>query len=280
MAFLKDLFQIRIPGPNGMHGDARISEPVVNSQYMGYPGGSNTYVPTATTKPVSTGKRRRNRASNRGYAIGFTRSVYADFNPSDHPRGQPGNAGQFAPSPGASSGGSASKQKRPRGRVKGAAQAVAHATNVAATAARRVMYDVAMRAPQILNIWTTIFEGPEDLQKIGYNPSFGNTEHATYDPLKDATGVSAHLALNVGTKILGKAISWAKRRITGQPTQASRYSGSLDFMQAAEAYLALTNGILASFGMYNAVDVRQVAANMAHMFQQKSMRQSARAGAF
>lgn len=54
---------------------------------------------------------------------------------------------------------------------------------------------------------------PDDMRKFGYNPvSAGNEQQQIHDPLKAATGVSTHLAMSIGSKVLAKAFVWLKNR--------------------------------------------------------------------
>lgn len=80
--------------------------------------------------------------------------------------------------------------------------------------ARRAAYEVAYRSPQILGAWTAVFDGPDDLKKIGYNPSFSGADGPkTADPVKDAVGVPAHMAAGLVVKVGAAAVAWARKKL-------------------------------------------------------------------
>ncbi len=123
-----------------------------------------------------------------------------------------------------------------------------HVAKRAFDAAKRAAYEVALRMPDIVEVWTTIFDHPKDLEKLGYNPSFSGTAHRGHDALHQATGLSAHLASSIVVKILPKALAWAKGRLKGGRTDAARYA-AVDPTHLAEALAEILNAAGASVGL-------------------------------
>jgi hypothetical protein len=61
-----------------------------------------------------------------------------------------------------------------------------------------------------------ILDEPDDLKKLGYNPGFSGTDHAgILDPVKAATGLSAHTAASIAVQVLSRAAVFAKSRLSG-----------------------------------------------------------------
>lgn len=115
------------------------------------------------------------------------------------------------------------------------------------TFARRLVYDAALKSPQILQLYTDLIEGPEDLQKIGYQPfSAGLAGHQTPDALRDHLGIGAHTAMSLAARIGSHAIVWAKAKLAGNAREGI---DSGDLAALAELVHALLSAATEQFGL-------------------------------
>ena len=64
----------------------------------------------------------------------------------------------------------------------------------------------------------SILDNPDDMKKFGYNPTLtAQTDRgATNDPMSAQLGISTHFVTGIAAKMLGKAITFAKRKLKGQ----------------------------------------------------------------
>jgi hypothetical protein len=66
-----------------------------------------------------------------------------------------------------------------------------------------------------------VFDTPDDLKKLGYNPanSSGVANPNVHDAVRDATGISGHLAAKIAATVLTKALFYLKDKLKGTPAQ-------------------------------------------------------------
>lgn len=98
------------------------------------------------------------------------------------------------------------------GREHAAELADPQARQAAATVAGRLYETVAgwlfRLSPAVVAMAEGILDTPDDMRKFGYNPAALGTHHENGDPVKAATGVSAHLAMTIASHVL--ATAWVK----------------------------------------------------------------------
>lgn len=86
------------------------------------------------------------------------------------------------------------------------------------------VYSVAVLAtPTIMKVLPDILDTPDDLNKFGYNPTgfSGHGGQTHTDPIRDATGISAHMAASIASVVLAKAVLWARDKIRGKKSDDS-----------------------------------------------------------
>lgn len=137
-----------------------------------------------------------------------------DKHPRDHGRfsSKPGSPGTTDPHPAAVAAADGIESKLPPDTPPGVA---AKAKDLALTVAAKVYEKLVAATPALIQgmrALENVFDTPEDMQKFGYNPGFG-THHATGDPIAQATGVSAHIALNVASHVLSRAWLAVKKHL-------------------------------------------------------------------
>src|SRR6185437_123660 len=73
------------------------------------------------------------------------------------------------------------------------------------------IYGAMIRAtPRILELARNVLDTPDDFTKFGFAPTLSGTQHANVDPIREATGLSTHLVLNLTSKLLAAGYTWAK----------------------------------------------------------------------
>lgn len=88
---------------------------------------------------------------------------------------------------------------------------------------------------------------PDDMKKFGYNPaSHGGGGGGINDPMKNATGISTHIALSIGSKVASKVFMWLKNK--GKAAPATMDEGDV-FDQAAPTLAELYDLINRSIGL-------------------------------
>ena len=110
--------------------------------------------------------------------------------------------------------------------------------------------------------WEQPLDTPADLQKFGYNPSLssGTANPQTLDPVRNATGISTHLALNIASHVLAKGLTRLKSRSGGRTMAADA-----PWTDAAADWLGeLVNEVHAELGL-PAVDAAVIRAAVAKL---------------
>lgn len=89
-------------------------------------------------------------------------------------------------------------------------------------------------------ILDAFFDVPSDLAKLGYNPgtSSGTAGPRVLDSVKDATGISGHLAISIASKVIVKALFALKGAVKGKPKEMAADSGGPGAPGAAADWLA------------------------------------------
>lgn len=132
--------------------------------------------------------------------------------------------------------------------------------------AKRAVLEISMRTPQILTAWTDVFDHPDDLKKIGYNPGFsGVGGHATADPVKDSIGIPAHMAAGLVVKIGAAAIAYLKKKL-GTPSQPMAQQGDDDESEGLAAFSEYLAKVIAAankqFGITFPLSAETIAENL------------------
>jgi hypothetical protein len=79
---------------------------------------------------------------------------------------------------------------------------------------KQTVYQWAVNAsPYVMPIAEQIFDTPQDFQKFGFAPTVSGLAGAGADPVKAATGISAHLAVNIASRVMAYAFVKTKRRL-------------------------------------------------------------------
>ncbi|VTT98930.1 hypothetical protein : Uncharacterized protein OS=Desulfotalea psychrophila (strain LSv54 / DSM 12343) GN=DP1991 PE=4 SV=1: Phage_portal_2: 2_5_RNA_ligase2 [Gemmataceae bacterium] len=126
---------------------------------------------------------------------------------------------------------------------------------------KAALYTLAYHTPHILGLWTDLFDGPDDLKKIGYNPSFSGTDmrqHSTLDPVKDATGMPAHMACGLMIKVGAAAISAVRKKLG----VAESLPPGTDFARAGEFFHGLLAAMAEHFGLTPPPGADEIAAKL------------------
>lgn len=175
------------------------------------------------------------------------------FNEADHPRA---DDGRFGPGGGGAAAGPAPHPAdgvdlsgvaaSPEAKADpGLLARVRDAVGKGVDLARRAAYEVALKSPQIIAAWTGVFDHPDDLKKIGYNPSFSGVDGpGAADAVRDATGVPAHMAMNLLAKAVPAVIAQVKRRL-GVVKAMAEYDphAVAEFLHAILTHLAAELGL-------------------------------------
>lgn len=138
--------------------------------------------------------------------------------------------------------------------------------------AKRAVLEVSIRSPQILSAWTDVFDHPDDLKKIGYNPGFSGTGgHGTTDPVKDSIGIPAHMAAGLVVKIGAAAVAYLKKKLGATPAQMADDEPSDEGLIALSEFLAKVFGAAdQQFGVGFSVDAATIAKNLRALREEKS----------
>ena len=128
----------------------------------------------------------------------------------------------------------------------------------AVTAAAKVHLSLVGLTPGMLraiDAVTAVFDTPQDMAKFGFNPTMTSQTSSpqTADAVKDATGVSAHLAATIAAKVVGAGLVWVKQK-TGVKLYADDADGAAVAMHDAFAAVA------AAFGLSEPPGVEVIAA--------------------
>jgi hypothetical protein len=90
------------------------------------------------------------------------------------------------------------------------------------TVAAKVHLKLTSMTPAMLQLGEVlgaVFDTPDDLKKLGYNPTSGGTASGDAagmnDPLRAHMGISTHLACTIASKVLSGAVAWAKKQRAG-----------------------------------------------------------------
>lgn len=148
---------------------------------------------------------------------------------------------------------------------------VKDATKKAVDLAKRAVLEVSLHSPQILSAWTDVFDHPDDLKKIGYNPGFSGTGgHGTTDPVKDSIGIPAHMAAGLVVKVGAAAITFLKKKLGGaKMSDESSDEGLKEFSEFLAKVIAAAN---AQYGIDYPLSAETIAMNL------KNLRAEKRAG--
>lgn len=102
---------------------------------------------------------------------------------------------------------------------------------------------------------------PDDMKKLGYNPtSHSGGGGGINDPLKNATGISTHLAVSIGSKVAAKVFVWLKKKAT-ESKQPVATNADVDFAQAGAWLAELYDKINESVGIDSAKHDPQAVAD-------------------
>jgi hypothetical protein len=145
---------------------------------------------------------------------------------------------------------------------------VKDATRKAVDLAKRAVLEVSLHSPQILSAWTDVFDHPDDLKKIGYNPGFSGTGgHGTSDPVKDSIGIPAHMAAGLVVKVGAAAITFLKKKLGGaKMADDSSDEGLKEFSEFLAKVIAAAN---AQYGIDYTLSAETIATNLKNLRAEK-----------
>jgi hypothetical protein len=130
----------------------------------------------------------------------------------------------------------------------------------AATVAAKAYTRLVRATPAMLKVMDlagNLFDSPDDMKKLGYNPTTlaGEGAPTVGDPMKNATGVSTHLACTIASHVLGRASLWARKKLTGK--------GDADgWTEAAEMIAEVLAETNAALGLEGVPSVEEIAAGL------------------
>jgi len=140
---------------------------------------------------------------------------------------------------------------------------MARLADKALTAAAKAHIALTKLTPAMLkatSVMEGIFDTPDDMKsKFGYNPSSLGTHHDMADPVKSATGVSAHLAGQIAAHVLARGLVYVKQRLAG----ARHESDGGDVYDALGAVVhEAVAAVAAEFGLAAPPEAAGVAARL------------------
>jgi hypothetical protein len=127
------------------------------------------------------------------------------------------------------------------------------------TVAAKVHLKLTAMTPAMLQVGEVlgaVFDTPNDLKKLGYNPTSGGTASGdaagANDPLKAHMGISTHLACTIASKVLSGAVAWAKKQ-RGASVEEDGWQewGAL----VAEVFAAVNESLGLEGGIPDAADI-------------------------
>lgn len=128
----------------------------------------------------------------------------------------------------------------------------------ALTRLARLAYDAALASPNIIEAAGLLIDTPDDLKKIGYNPTTaGSDSQRVADPLKDAgIPLTTYQAVNLVTTVLPAAMAWVKGKISGGKSEGD------DIEQLAELLHQMLKVMAEEFGLTMPPDAETIANNL------------------
>ena len=143
---------------------------------------------------------------------------------------------------------------------------MARLADKALTAAAKAHIALTKLTPAMLkatSVMEGIFDTPDDMKsKFGYNPSSLGTHHDMADPVKSATGVSAHLAGQIAAHVLARGLVYVKQRLAG----ARHESDGGDVYDALGAVVhEAVAAVAAEFGLAAPPEAVDIAASLRSM---------------
>jgi len=120
------------------------------------------------------------------------------------------------------------------------------------TAAAKVYMRMLRATPaalRVIELAKDVLDTPDDVRKWGgmYNAEAGAAGPKVHDAVKDATGISTHLAISIGSKLLARALLYAKKKLAGgaelSATPADPYA------EAGEVLAGILSDLADSLGL-------------------------------
>jgi hypothetical protein len=102
-----------------------------------------------------------------------------------------------------------------------------------------------------MQLFTDVFDHPDDLKKFGYQPSLGTAGHETHDALKQAgLPFGTHLAAKIVTEVVSRGVAFAKKYRAGRKVKKAQTANEL--ILNSDALTLVTRIVLSAINIVHA----------------------------